>query len=233
MRETTILAVDDEALLLEGVASYLSEHGYRVLAASTGADALDLFGRERIDLVLLDLMLPDISGEDVCRRIRAKSRVPIIMLTARVAEEDVVAGLSLGADGYMTKPFGLKELRARVEALLRRAAEEAAPLAAEYSFGEGDLTADFGRGVFTKSGADVRLTATEQRILAAMIRRPGRIFGREEIIAAALGEDFDGFDRSVDAHIKNLRRKIEDDPKRPRYLLTIHGLGYKFSDETT
>jgi DNA-binding response OmpR family regulator len=154
------------------------------------------------------------------------------MLTAKVAEEDIVKGLSLGADGYITKPFGLKELHARVEALLRRAAEEAEPLATVYVFGNGDLVADFGRGVFTKRGAEVRLTATEQRILAAMVRHPDRTFAREEIIDAALGVDFDGFDRSVDAHIKNLRRKIETDPKRPRYLLTAHGLGYRFSDDT-
>ncbi|MDR1495998.1 MAG: response regulator transcription factor [Clostridiales Family XIII bacterium] len=228
----TLLIVDDEALLLEGVASYLAGHGYRTLTAGTGAEALALFERETVDLILLDLMLPDVSGEDVCRRIRAKSRVPVVMLTAKVAEDEIVEGLSLGADGYITKPFRLKELLARVEALLRRAADEAVPLAAVYIFGGGDLTTDFGRGVFTKRGEAIRLTATEQRILATMVKHPGNIFTREDIIVAAFGNDFDGFDRSVDAHIKNLRRKIETDPKHPRYLLTVHGLGYKFSDET-
>jgi DNA-binding response OmpR family regulator len=227
----TILVVDDEALLLEGVASYLAGRGYRALTAGTGAEALVLFERETPDLILLDLMLPDMAGEDVCRRVRAKSRVPVIMLTAKVAEDEIVEGLSLGADGYITKPFGLKELLARVEALLRRTADEAVPLAAAYTFGDGDLKADFGRGVFTKRGETVRLTATEQRILAAMVKHPGSVFTRDELIDAALGDDFIGFDRSVDAHIKNLRRKIETDPRQPRYLLTVHGLGYKFSDE--
>jgi DNA-binding response OmpR family regulator len=228
----TILVVDDEALLLEGVASYLAGRGYRTLTAGTGAEALTLFEREAPDLILLDLMLPDMTGEDVCRRVRAKSRVPVVMLTAKVAEDEIVEGLSIGADDYITKPFGLKELLARIEALLRRSAGEAVPLAAVYTFGGGDLIADFNRGVFTKRGEAVRLTATEQRILAAMVKHPGRVFTRDELIDAALKDDFDGFDRSVDAHIKNLRRKIETDPRRPRYLLTAHGLGYKFSDET-
>jgi DNA-binding response OmpR family regulator len=231
MGERTILAVDDEAFLLEGVASYLGKHGYNMLTAGTGAEALELFEREAVDLVLLDLMLPDISGEDVCRRIRAKSRVPVVMLTAKVAEDEIVEGLSVGADGYITKPFGLKELLARIEALLRRAADDAVPLAATYVFGGGDLLADFGRGVFTKQGEEVRLTATEQRILAAMVKHPGTVFTRDDIIETALGSDFDGFDRSVDAHIKNLRRKIETNPRHPKYLHTAHGLGYKFIDE--
>jgi DNA-binding response OmpR family regulator len=223
--------VDDEAFLLEGVASYLSKQGYNMLTAGTGADALAVFERETVDLVLLDLMLPDISGEDVCRRIRLKSRVPVIMLTAKVAEDEIVEGLSAGADGYITKPFGLKELLARIEALLRRTADDAVPLAATYVFGDGDLLADFGRGVFKKQGAEVRLTATEQRIFAAMVKHPGTVFTRDDLIEAALGNDFDGFDRSVDAHIKNMRHKIETDPRHPKYLLTAHGLGYKFTGE--
>jgi DNA-binding response OmpR family regulator len=226
----TVLLVDDEAFLLEGVASYLSKHGYNIVTAGTGAEALAIFERETVDLVLLDLMLPDISGEDVCRRIRAKSRTPVIMLTAKIAEDEIVEGLSAGADGYITKPFGLKELLARIEALLRRTADDAVPLAATYVFGDGDLRADFGRGVFTKQGAEVRLTATEQRIFAAMVKHPGTVFTRDDLIESAFGSDFDGFDRSVDAHIKNLRHKIETDPRRPRYLLTAHGLGYKFAD---
>jgi DNA-binding response OmpR family regulator len=226
----TILAADDEAFLLEGVASYLSKHGYDVMTAGTGEGALAIFEREAIDLVLLDLMLPDITGEDVCRRIRAKSRTPVIMLTAKVAVDEIVEGLSAGADGYITKPFGLKELLARIEALLRRTADDAVPLAKEYVFGGGDLRADFGRGVFTKRSEEVRLTATEQRIFAAMVKHPGIVFTRDELIEAALGDDFDGFDRSVDAHIKNLRHKIETDPRNPKYLLTAHGMGYKFND---
>ncbi|MDR1797841.1 MAG: response regulator transcription factor [Clostridiales Family XIII bacterium] len=225
----TILVVDDEPAILEGVAAYLAKQGYRVLQADSGRGALSLFEKERVDLVLLDLMLPDIPGEEVCRRIRARSRVPVIMLTAKVAEEDIVGGLALGADGYVTKPFGLKELRARMEALLRRASDGAVPLAAAYTFGGSDLTADFASGVFTKRGVDVRLTRAEQRILALLVHHPGRIFTRDEIIDAALGgEDFTGFDRSVDAHIKNLRRKIETDPRHPAYVLTAHGFGYKF-----
>jgi len=232
MEQRTILAVDDEPAILSGVTEYLEKHGFRCLAARTGAEALALFGRERVELVLLDLMLPDIPGEEICLRIRAKSRVPIIMLTAKVGEENVVAGLAAGADGYVTKPFGLKELRARVEALLRRAADDPVPLAPSVSFGDGDLVCDFARGLFKKQGREVRLTATEQRILAALCARPGLIFSRDELIAAAFGEDFDGFDRSVDAHIKNLRRKIETDSHHPVYIVTVHGMGYRWGDLT-
>jgi DNA-binding response OmpR family regulator len=232
MNETakTILAVDDEPVLLDGIVSYLAAHGYRMVAAKTGAEALALFDREAPDLVLLDLMLPDIGGEEVCRRIRARSRTPVIMVTAKTAEDSIVEGLSAGADGYVTKPFSLKELLARIEAILRRAAEEGAPLAAAFSFGGGDLTADFVRGEFKKAGRLVKLTRAEQALLAAFAAQPGRVFTRDALIEAALGGiEFAGFDRTVDAHVKNLRRKIETDPRRPAYIQTVFGIGYRFT----
>jgi DNA-binding response OmpR family regulator len=223
-----ILAVDDEPKILEVLASYLESRGYAVFTAETGARALEIFGREAISLVLLDLMLPDISGEEICRRIRAKSRVPIIMLTAKVEENDLLEGLRIGADDYITKPFSLKELAARVEALLRRAADDLVPLASKSAFGDGDLIVDFEKNTVLKKQAPVSLTPSEMKILAALIKYPGKVFTREELIETAFGDEFDGYDRAVDNHIKNLRQKIEDDSKNPAYVLTVHGLGYTF-----
>jgi DNA-binding response OmpR family regulator len=223
-----ILAVDDETKILEVLASYLESHGYAVFTAETGARALEIFGREAISLVLLDLMLPDISGEEICQRIRAKSRVPIIMLTAKVEENDLLEGLRIGADDYITKPFSLKELAARVEALLRRATDDLVPLASKFAFGGGDLIVDFEKNTVLKKQAPVALTPSEMKILAALIKYPGKVFTREELIETALGDEFDGYDRAVDNHIKNLRQKIEDDSKNPVYVLTVHGLGYTF-----
>jgi DNA-binding response OmpR family regulator len=223
-----ILAVDDEPKILEVLASYLESRGYKVFKAETGSEALATFERESISLVLLDLMLPDISGEEICRRIRTKSRVPIIMLTAKVEENDLLEGLRIGADDYITKPFSLKELAARSEALLRRAADDLVPLASKFTFGGGDLIADFEKSTVLKKQMPVSLTPSEMKILAALIKYPGKVFTREELIETALGDEFDGYDRAVDNHIKNLRQKIEDDSKNPTYVLTVHGLGYTF-----
>ncbi|MDR1826787.1 MAG: response regulator transcription factor [Methylobacteriaceae bacterium] len=227
----TILVVDDELKILEVVVSYLTSKGFTVQAAVNGRKALEMFHREPPALVILDLMLPDISGEEVCREIRKTSRVPVIMLTAKVAESDIVDGLSLGADDYVTKPFSLKELSARVEAVLRRSARDLAPLAARYSWRDGDLTISFDKNEVKKKGAAAALTPAEFRLLSALVRYPGKTFTREELIETALGDDFDGYDRAVDSHIKNLRQKIEDDPRNPRYVLTVHGVGYKFGGE--
>jgi len=226
----TVLVVDDEPNILEPVQAYLEKLGYAVLTAATGAEALARIRRGGVDIVLLDLMLPDIDGEEVCRRIRARSRTPVIMVTAKTAEDSIVEGLSAGADGYVTKPFSLKELLARIEALLRRTDESGAPLAAAFSFNNGDLTADFVRGEFKKAGRPVKLTRAEQAILAAFVAQPGRVFTRDALIEAALGGiEFAGFDRTVDAHIKNLRRKIETDSRRPAYIQTVFGIGYRFT----
>jgi DNA-binding response OmpR family regulator len=226
-----ILAVDDEAKILEVVTAFMENRGFKVFSAETGKRALEIFDRENISLVLLDLMLPDISGEDVCRAIRRRSRVPVIMVTAKAGEEDVLEGLELGADDYIRKPFSLRELGARADAALRRSSDDIVPLTVKNSFNGGDLTVDFETGVIRKHGAEVALTPSEIKILAALIKYPGKIFSREELIAAALGDDFDGFDRAVDNHVKNLRQKIETDTKNPRYILTIHGAGYRFGGE--
>jgi DNA-binding response OmpR family regulator len=223
-----ILAVDDEPKILEVLVSYLESRGYTVFTAGTGSEALGIFGREAISLVLRDLMLPYISGEEISRRIRARSRVPIIMLTAKVEENDLLEGLRIGADDYITKPFSLKELAARVEALLRRAADDLVPLASKNVFGGGDLIVDFEKSTVLKRQAPVNLTPSEMKILAALIKYPGKVFTREELIETAFGDEFDGYDRAIDNHIKNLRQKIEDDSKNPAYVLTVHGLGYTF-----
>jgi DNA-binding response OmpR family regulator len=223
-----ILAVDDEPKILEVVAAFLESRGFKVFSAETGKEALAVFGRENIALVLLDLMLPDVSGEEVCRAIRRQSRVPIIMLTAKVEEESLLEGLRLGADDYIRKPFSLKELGARADAALRRAADDLTPLTSKNSFRDGDLTVDFERNLIRKKGQAVSLTPGEMKILAALIKYPGKVFTRAELIDIALGDAFDGYDRAVDSHVKNLRRKIEDDSKNPDYILTVHGIGYRF-----
>jgi DNA-binding response OmpR family regulator len=224
-----VLVVDDEPTIVEVVSSYLVRAGFDPVGAATGAQALALFEATRPCLVILDLMLPDISGEDICRRLRARSRVPIIMLTAKVEDSDAVKGLSIGADDYVIKPFSPRQLMARVEAVLRRERGSTAPLARQLTFGNGDLLLDTSTGEVRKAGAQVSVTPRELRLLEVLASNPGRIFSREDLIAHALGDDFSGFDRTIDAHVKNLRQKIEADPRRPRYLLTVHGMGYKFS----
>lgn len=226
-----ILVVDDEPKILEVLTSFLESRGFMVFSAETGKQAIEIFERENIALILLDLMLPDISGEDICRAIRKKSRVPIIMLTAKIEEENLLEGLSIGADDYITKPFSLKELGARVEVSLRRASDDLVPLAMKNSFRDGDLTVDFEKNLIKKKQKEVFLTPSEIKILASLIKYPGKVFTRAELIEIALGSDFDGYDRAIDNHIKNLRQKIEDDSKNPDYVLTIHGLGYKFGGE--
>lgn len=223
-----VLVVDDEPKILEVVCMLLESKGFVVFPAENGKKALEIFDSENISLVILDLMLPDVSGEEVCTVIRKKSRVPVIMLTARVEEEDVVGGLELGADDYIMKPFGLKELYARVEAVLRRTESDLIPLVKRNSWREGDLVVDFERNEIKKKGISMALTPSEMKILSALIKYPGKVFTRDELIDSALGEDFAGYDRAIDSHIKNIRKKIEDDPRNPAYVLTIPGLGYKF-----
>ncbi len=226
-----VLVVDDEPKITEVVGSYLRRAGYEPVAAAGGAEALEAFERERPVLVILDLMLPDIPGEDVCRRIRARSRVPIIMLTAKVEDADAVTGLSIGADDYVTKPFSPRQLMARVEAVLRRSAGPDSPVARVLTFDDEDLRIDDGLGSVQKAGRAVSVTPSEFRLLRLLAGNPGRVFSREELIARALGDDFDGYDRTIDAHVKNLRQKIETDPRAPRYIQTVHGIGYRFRAE--
>ncbi len=226
-----ILVVDDEPKITEVVGSYLRKAGFETLSADNGAQALKLFGAAAPALVILDLMLPDLSGEEVCRRLRARSRVPIIMLTAKVQDADAVNGLALGADDYVTKPFSPRLLVARVQAVLRRSAGESAFQAERLSFCGDDLAIDPHTNVVRKGGEPVRLTPRELHLLRILMANPGRIFSREELIDRVFGGDFQGYDRAVDAHMKNLRRKIETDPGDPRYIRTVHGMGYRFCTE--
>ncbi len=224
----TVLVVDDEERIVEFVESYLVKSGYRVQKAYNGEDALRLFETHKISLIVLDLMLPDIGGEEVCKAIRKVSRVPIIMLTAKAAEEQILTGLDIGADDYVTKPFSPRQLMARIGALLRRAEGGNYSVSSVLAFHNQELVIDtIGREV-TKNGEKISLTPIEFELLVTLARRPGRTFTRDNLITYALGGDYEGYDRSLDSHIKNLRRKIETDTKNCRYILTVHGVGYRF-----
>ncbi|MDN5277360.1 MAG: hypothetical protein PWR01_1325 [Clostridiales bacterium] len=226
-----ILVVDDEVKIVEVVKSYLESRGYPVDVAYSGKDALDKFEKVNPCLIILDLMLPDIPGEEICQMIRRRSRVPIIMLTAKVDEEDILRGLNIGADDYVTKPFSLRQLVARVEAVLRRVSDDPVPLSSIISFNNGDLVIDTLKYEVKKNGNTVNLTPSEYKLLMTMIKYPDKTFTREELISMAFGDDFDGYDRTIDAHIKNIRQKIESDPKNPKYILTVYGTGYRFGGE--
>jgi two-component system alkaline phosphatase synthesis response regulator PhoP len=223
----TILVVDDEARILKLVRDYLERAGFAVLTARDGETALTLARIEQPDLIVLDLMLPGVDGLDVCRRLRQESGVPIIMLTARVEEADRIVGLELGADDYVTKPFSPRELVARVRATLRRVDGQMGPPSIIRA---GEIELDTDSLETTVAGHPVELTGTEFQFLAALARQPGRIFSREQLLEAVHGISFDGYDRSVDSHIKNIRRKIEPDPRHPRYIQTVYGIGYRLAD---
>lgn len=227
-----VLVVDDELKIIEVVKSFLESKGFTVYCAEKGKEALDIFDRENISIIILDLMLPDMTGEEICMIIRKKSRVPIIMLTAKVEESDMLKGLNIGADDYITKPFSLKALQARIEAVLRRSSTDLIPLYNKTSFNNEDLEVDFESHIIKKNQIEVNLTPNEFKILAALIKFPGKVFTREDLINVALGDEFEGYDRAVDSHIKNIRQKIENDPKNPIYILTIYGIGYKFGGES-
>lgn len=226
-----ILVVDDEPKIVEVVRSYLKNSGYDVFEAYNGRQAFELFEKVCPSLIILDLMLPDVTGEEICRSLRKKSRVPIIMLTARVDEEDILKGLDIGADDYIAKPFSPRVLVARVAALLRRAEEDGTPLTDILSFNGGDLIIDHKNHVVKKAGLEINTTPNEYKILTTMSRYPKKAFTRDELISLVIGDDFAGFDRTIDTHIKNLRQKIETDPRNPMYILTVHGVGYRFGGE--
>lgn len=229
--EFKILVVDDEEKIVEVIESYLKASGYKVYTAYNCKDAQEIFDKVNPDLLILDLMLPDISGEEYCIRLRKKSRIPIIMLTAKIDEEDILKGLDIGADDYITKPFSTKQLVARVKALLRRSAQDVIPLTDVLSFNEEDLIIDSLKHEVKKQGEVVNLTPNEYKLLMTMVKYPQKVFTREELINVALGGEFEGFDRTIDSHIKNLRQKIEMDTKDPKYILTVHGVGYRFGGE--
>jgi two-component system alkaline phosphatase synthesis response regulator PhoP len=221
-----ILVVDDEPRIAEICRDYLERAGFKVITAGNGADGLSLARSRQPDLVVLDLGLPNIDGLDVTRALRKHSNVPIVMLTARVAESDKLVGLELGADDYLTKPFSPRELVARVRAVFRRT---------DMGTGRseiiraGDVTMDVPRMQTRVGERAVDLTSTEFELLATMVRQPGRVFTRGQLLDAIRGERVESFDRAIDAHVKNLRRKVESDPRRPIYVLTVYGVGYKFA----
>ncbi|MGB4659217.1 MAG: response regulator transcription factor [Mobilitalea sp.] len=225
-----VLIVDDEPKIVEAVAAYLENSGYQAIVAFDGEQGLSLFDKMNPDLVVLDLMLPKISGEEVCKAIRRTSRVPIIMLTAKIEEDDKINGLNIGADDYVTKPFSPRELMARINSLFRRSKEGVSPLFNMMSWNHNDLEVDLNAHSVKKSGEIVNLTPNEFKLLCAMIKYPKKIFTREELIEIAFGADYDGFERTIDSHIKNLRSKIEDDTANPNYIVTIRGVGYKFGE---
>ena len=224
----TILVVDDDQKTVDLIRLYLKKDGYRVLAAYDGRTAIDLARNRRPGLIILDLMLPKIDGLDVCRQLRAESQVPIIMLTAKTTENDKLIGLDLGADDYVTKPFSPRELVARVRAVLRRGMAESDPGPEQILYG--DLEIDFVRHEARIDGATVHLTPKEFILLEIMIKQPGRVFSRLELLELAFGYDYQGFERTVDVHMMNLRKKIESDPAHPRYVQTVYGVGYKFDN---
>ena len=214
----------------ELVRMYLARDGHKVVAAADGLEGLQAAGRVRPDLVVLDLMLPGLDGMQVCRKLRESSDVPVIMLTARVDEADRLAGLDLGADDYVTKPFSPRELAARVRAVLRRVSREAGVTGPE-RVQRGEITVDFRTRTAYVGERPVTLTPTEFRILAMLIREPTRVFTRDEIIDRVFGYDFDGFDRTVDAHVSNLRRKLRDDGDAASCIATVYGVGYRFDSD--
>jgi DNA-binding response OmpR family regulator len=223
-----VLIVDDEPKIVEVVGDYLRSAGFSVTTAPDGERAVALARARPPDLVVLDLGLPGLDGLDVARELRGASPVPIIMLTARGEETDRVLGLELGADDYLVKPFSPRELLARVRAVLRRTE---GPQAERERFVVGDLVVDTGRRQVTVADREVELTATEFDLLAELARQPGRVFTRAQLLDAIHGVAVESYERTVDAHIKNIRRKLEPDPHQPRYLLTVHGVGYRFADD--
>ena len=222
-----ILVVDDEKKIVEIIQAYLERDGYQVIAAFDGKTALALALKQHPDLVILDLMLPEISGWEVCRMIRKESEVPIIMLTARDEVTDKIIGLEMGADDYVTKPFDTKELVSRVRAILRRAESKTAQ---KNIIQIADLYIDIDKRLVRRQEIAVDLTHNEFDILRVMAENPGRVFSRMQLLDKVQGDAYEGYERTIDSHIKNLRKKIEIDPEHPRYIITVHGVGYKLEE---
>lgn len=221
-----ILIIEDEIELVKVLRSYLEQNGYQVIDAQRGDKGLALWEQQKPDLVILDLNLPGLDGLDVARQIRQKSDTPILMLTARVEETDQIVGLEIGADDYVTKPFSPKVVVARVRALLRRTKDERA---AEPIIRVADLEIDPAAHTVQRGGEEIELTPTEFNLLVAMASQPGRVFSRLQLLEATQGVAYEGYERTIDAHIKNLRAKLEKDPKNPQYIETVFGVGYRFA----
>jgi DNA-binding response OmpR family regulator len=226
---TRILLVDDEQSVQTLLSYPLRKDGYHVTSALDGREALDRFGEARFDLVILDLMLPKLDGVEVCRQLRRRSQVPIIMLTAKGSETDKVAGLEVGADDYITKPFSMREFRSRVKAALRRSRMTAEP-ADEKPIELGELHIDPSRRMVTLSSEEVGVTYVEFEILSALARSPGRVLSRETLLEHVWGDSDYRDPRTVDVHIRHLREKLERDPKQPEFLFTVRGVGYRFRE---
>jgi len=227
MAHKKILVVDDEKKIVDIVKAYLERDGYRVIVAYDGRLALQMARGESPDLIVLDLMLPEVSGWDVCRTLRAESNVPIIMLTALDDDSDKIVGLELGADDYVVKPFNPKELVSRVRAVLRRA-EGAAVKVKRIEFA--DLSIDLERHEAKRGEKLVELTLTEFELLRVLAESPGRVYSRMQLLDKVQGSAYEGYERTIDSHIKNLRKKLETDPERPTYVITVRGVGYKFGE---
>jgi len=223
----TVLVVDDEPQIVQLVRDYLEHGGFKVLTATDGSAALRTASTQRPDLIILDLGLPGMDGLDVTRSLRRNGEVPIIMLTARTDESDKLVGLELGADDYVTKPFSPKELVARVRSVLRRSEAAKTP---NDVIRVADVELDIPRMQVTVAGKSVDLTQTEFQLLVTMARQPGRVFSRAQLLSALRGVAFESYERAIDAHVKNLRRKLERDPHNPRYLQTVFGVGYRFAE---
>ncbi|MCX6000645.1 MAG: response regulator transcription factor [Chloroflexi bacterium] len=222
-----ILAVDDDKKIVGIVKAYLEKEGYLVSVAFDGKTALEMAASQSPDLIILDLMLPEVAGWDVCRLLRAKSNVPIIMLTARDEDTDKIVGLELGADDYITKPFNPKEMVSRVRAVLRRSQMSAEK---RNRLELGDLSVDLEKREVRSCGRLVELTATEFELLSALAERPGRVYSRLQLLDIVQGYAYEGYERTIDSHVKNLRKKLEPDPDHPRYVITVRGVGYKLAE---
>lgn len=230
MANGKIMVVDDDSNICELLRLYLEKEEFDVCIAGNGAQALELFDREKPDLMLLDIMMPQLDGWQVCREIRKKSSCPIIMLTAKGEVFDKVLGLELGADDYVTKPFSVKELAARTRAVIRRQEYLSAPQ--EEVLSAGGLTVDYARRRVTKNGQEIELTQREFELLYTLMKTPGRVFTREMLLDTVWKVDFYGDTRTVDVHVRYLRQKIEDEPDNPKRILTVRGVGYRFAEET-
>lgn len=222
----TVLVVEDEVKIRDLLRSYLERAGLDVLTTASGAEAIALVARTSPDLLILDLKLPDVPGEEVAREVRRTSAVPILMLTARSSQEERIRGLELGADDYVTKPFSPRELVLRVQAVLRRG--RGTPASSRRSFGGGELVLDEDRHEVVVGGTALDLTPSEWGVLTTLARSPGRVYSRFDLLNQARGHEYDGYERSVDSHVKNLRRKLERDPRDPLIVQTVIGVGYRF-----
>ena len=225
-----ILVVDDEKKIVDIIKAYLEREGFQVSVAYDGKAALDSARRQPLALIVLDLMLPEISGWDVCRTLRKESDVPIIMLTARDETTDKIVGLELGADDYVTKPFDPKELVTRVRTVIRRSE---GGMASKPVLNVADLSIDVEKRLVKRGDVDIGLTPVEFELLRVLAENPGRVYSRMQLLDKAQGDAYEGYDRTIDSHIKNLRKKIEPDPDHPRYIITVYGVGYKLEDNSS